>query len=154
MPAQLPHAAAFPLRNNTKGIGTDVWALLFHTGTEVSFTITASNTGPVRLKNITLDIPTWATLSNCTPALAGPIEVHGSMVCYATYTFTQARYEQGQLDFNVSAVATQLHTVVKSGVATVSTTYTQQLQYYPGDCTLPESRKSMPIRQLTIQCVC
>jgi hypothetical protein len=111
------------------------------TGTEVTFTITASNTGPVRLRNLTMDIPAPATLQNCTPALAGPIPVHGSMVCYATYTFTQEWYEEGQLQLQASAQPHELSTPVTSGQATVTTTYLQQLQYHPGACTLPESRK-------------
>jgi hypothetical protein len=63
------------------------------------------------------------------------------MVCYATYTFTQERYEAGQLQLQASAKPSELNAPVTSGQATVTTTYLQQLQYHPGACTLPESRK-------------
>lgn len=107
----------------------------------VNYTITAGNTGARRLSNVTLDIPTWATLRNCTPALAGPIPVHSSMVCYAEYTFDQDTYEAGALDFVASAKPTEMPQVVTSAPATVTPSYNPALTFYQGACTLPTARE-------------
>jgi hypothetical protein len=112
-------------------------------GHKTDYTITATNTGAVRLKNITLNIHDWATLDSCNPALPGPILVHGSMECQVHYIFTQDFYEAGALAFVASAKANELNTAVESAPASVdpSATYLAKLLYKQGTCVLPAARE-------------
>lgn len=110
-------------------------------GSEVVYTITAGNTGSVRLKNVSVQVPPWAQLLNCTPPVQGTIPTYGSMVCYAGYTFSQDFYEAGVLSFTASAKPNELPAFVQSQAATVTPTYTPQLTFHPGNCTLPPAAR-------------
>jgi hypothetical protein len=112
----------------------------------VTYTITAGNTGARRLSNVVLTIPTWATLQNCTPAVtaetvAGPIQVHSSMVCYAEYKFDQDTYEAGALAFVASAKPTEMPQAVTSSPATVNPVYMTQWAFYQGACDMPPAAR-------------
>lgn len=113
----------------------------FLAGSQVLYTITAGNTGAVRLKNVTVQVPQWATLLNCTPALHGTIPTYNSMVCYASYVFSQDFYEAGPLSFVASAKPNELPAAVQSQAAMVTPTYTPQLTYQQGNCTLPPAAR-------------
>jgi hypothetical protein len=121
-------------------------------GTIVTFSITASNTGAVRLKNLTVGLPPWAHLRNCTPALPGTIPVYGSMVCFADYTFDQDFYEAGPLSFSAWAKPNELPAAVQSQPTVVTPTYTPSLVYHQGSCTLPAAaRKHLPAHSECLQ---
>jgi hypothetical protein len=94
------------------------------------------------MKNVTVDVPSWAQLKNCTPALHGTIPVHGSMVCFAEYTFDQDFYEAGPMSFRAWAKPNELPAPVQSQPATVTPTYTPQLAYHQGNCTLPSAART------------
>lgn len=113
------------------------WAC--HAGGMVTYTIRAGNTGARRLSAVVLTIPPWAALQNCTPDVAGPIPVHGSMVCYASYTFNQDTFEAGSLDFVASAKPAELQQAVESSPATVTPSYTTQWTFYQGACVMPST---------------
>jgi hypothetical protein len=114
----------------------------------VTYTITAGNTGARRLSAVVLTIPTWAALRNCTPAVtagtvAGPVQVHSSMVCYAQYTFDQDTFEAGALEFVASAQPFELQQAVTSLASTVTPQYRTGWVFYQGACAMPSARKSV-----------
>lgn len=120
------------------------------TGDDVTYTLTASNTGAVRLKNLVMTIPTWATLVNCTPSTPtwpGPwtLEVHKALVCYAHYTFTQDFYEAGKLSFVATGKPTELPAAVESAAADVTPTYSASMTYHEGPCVLPLSAREFQL---------
>jgi hypothetical protein len=117
----------------------------------VSYIITASNTGPVRLNSMELTIPTWATLVNCTPSLPGPwvMAPYKALSCHASYTFSQDVYEVAALSF-VANVQAKVHgNVAVSGTsapATVPFAFDPQMQPYKGACTLPQTARKPEAR--------
>jgi hypothetical protein len=115
-------------------------------GDDVTYILTASNTGAVRLKNLVMTIPAWASLVNCTPSTAawpGPwaLEVHKNLVCYAHYTFTQDFYEVGLLSFVATGKPNELPAAVESAAADVTPTYSASLTYHEGPCVLPDAAR-------------
>lgn len=115
--------------------------MLNNAGSQVLYTIIAGNTGAVRLKNVTVQVPQWATLLNCTPPLHGTIPTYSSMVCYASYVFSQDFYEAGLLSFVATAKPNELAAAVQSQAADVTPTYTPELTYQQGNCTLPPAAR-------------
>lgn len=108
----------------------------------MSYTITAGNTGAVRLKNLTLQVPSWANVTDCTPSLPGPwiIAPYKTLVCHAQYTFSQDFYEAGPLSFVSSAKPAELAAAVQSAPAVIAPTYTASLTAHKGSCTFPTAR--------------
>lgn len=140
----LPPGAAQQPRKHALPVFANLFLGRSPAGATVTYTITAGNTGARRLSNLTLDIPPWAALQNCTPTLAGPIAVHSSMVCYAEYTFDQDMYEAGALDFVATAKPVEMQQAVTSAPATVTPSYNPALALYQGACSLPTARESGP----------
>lgn len=111
------------------------------TGNTATYTITARNTGAVRLHNVALTLPTWAVTDSCTLNGAATIATHSFVECTAHYTFDQDTYENGPLDFVASAAVSELPSGVTSAPATITPSYSAVLMYNPGTCTMPTARK-------------
>lgn len=109
----------------------------------VSYTITATNTGAVRIRDLALAVPAWLSLDSCTPALPGPwiVEPFKQVVCQASYSFSQDFYEAGPLSMVASATTTSLPDVVHSAPAVVTPTYTSGVDVQIGTCSLPSSAR-------------
>jgi hypothetical protein len=92
------------------------------------------------MKNLTLAIPSWATMLNCTPSTPalGPwiIAPYKQLVCFAEYSFSQDFYEAGLLSFTAEAKPNEL-ALVTSAPATVQPTYSATMAFHEGACTLP-----------------
>lgn len=119
------------------------------TGAPVSYIITARNTGAVRLKNLSLLLPPWASVANCTPSgtVPGPWTIwpHRALVCRAEYNVTHDFYEAGPLSFVASAKPNELNTSVASAPAVITPTYTAGLSSQEGACSLPSAARKYRI---------
>lgn len=117
--------------------------LVLSAGDSVTFTVTATNTGAVRLKNMVLQLPGWAVLANCTSSLPAVVDPHKSLTCHASYTFSQDVYEAGPLSFVAAVKPDELNTSVVSSAAVVQPVYTASLDYHQGPCSLPLSSRAL-----------
>lgn len=107
---------------------------------KATYTITVTNIGAVRLKNIALTVPIDAVVTACTPAGPGPwtVEPYKTLVCTAEYLFDQILYEAGSFDFQATAISTELPSPgVTSAAARITPTYSPGLQVNKGTCVLP-----------------
>lgn len=133
----LNHSASLDLVVSATGAATKA-------GDTVEYSITASNTGAVRLRQVAVVAPGWANVTGCVPSLPGPwvLGPHERVVCRASYTFSQDVYEAGTLSFVAGATAAELNsTIVSSEPATISPSYAAGLDVQVEACTLPSAAR-------------
>jgi hypothetical protein len=110
----------------------------------VTFEVTLTNTGSVRLTNVALTIPAWTTKVNCSAVgSTWTIQPHSKVTCYVQHSFTQDSLEAGDKSFTASATATELVAAgtasVTSAAVAVATVRQHNLVVTPGACTMPSS---------------
>lgn len=106
------------------------------------FTIDVVNTGAVRLHNVSLTVPQWTELINCSNAAAHwTIQPHEKVTCFAKHEFTQDSFEAGDKSFVASARADQLQTEASATAVTVTTSQTVGWTFTTTACLLPNASK-------------
>lgn len=105
------------------------------------FTIDVVNIGAVRLHQVSLTVPQWTELINCSDAAAKwTIQPFEKVTCLAKHEFTQDTFEQGDKSFVASATADELEAAVASSTAvTVATLRTVGWTFTSIACVLPNT---------------
>jgi hypothetical protein len=114
-------------------------------GTTVTYTVTLTNTGAVRLTTVALVWPAWidANAVTCTPSMTAPftLQTFSSATCQVDYVVPQDVYEEGPLDLVATATSATLNAAVASSPATVQMQYHHDLDVTISGCVIPNARK-------------
>lgn len=118
-------------------------------GEMVTYTVTLTNIGAVRLHSTNITWPDWVTPTTCSPVHSGSpsttswtVDPYRTVVCQGTYTFDQDAYEAGQLSMAAAASASELANPVSTSSAMVNPTYSHRLDYViESTCNIPSRRK-------------
>lgn len=120
--------------------------LIRQAGTEVQLLVTASNTGNVHLKNVTLTVPGLTHQLNCSSSLE-VLHAKQQAVCYGSFLFDQDALEAGSKSFTASGNAANLAAGVDSNVVLLLVAAAPQLylDVQGTNCTKPARLRKMPI---------
>jgi uncharacterized repeat protein (TIGR01451 family) len=88
-------------------------------GQQVTFTVTASNTGNVTLQNVTVSDSALTGFS-CPASFSGALAPGASVACTGSYTITQANLDSGSYVNHASATSTQTSTATASDTINAS----------------------------------